>query len=207
MVEAKEAAEVIREVAGGNLDGAPERHPLHKIVALLVAVLAGLLAVATISTGAATRRLLNDNIHLNDLHATADVGEVRQSNAAVSADLLQSILDTSNPAAAARAAIEQKIGSYRSTAADLEGDAAKGTGLKSLETQIGDYEGLEETTETQIMSFEYSEVALQIGIVLASLAILVTSRAVFYAASALGALGLLLTLNGFFLLAHLPSVH
>ena len=200
MVEAKEAAEVIREVAGPPDEG-PERTPLHKIVALLVAILAALLAVATISTGAATRRLLNDNIHLTDLHATADVTEVRHSEAGVTADLLQSILDTTNPSASSRATIEQRIAGYRSSATELDST------LKGQKAQIDQYEGSEEYTESQIMSFEYSEVALQIGIVLGSLAILATSELIFYVAAALGVVGLVLIVNGWLVLAHLPAVH
>lgn len=206
MVEAKEAAEVIREMAEEHPETA-DRRPLNKIVALLVAGLAVLLAVATISTGAATRRLLNDSIHLNDLHAMVEVGDVRQSNASVTADLIQSILDTANPPAATKSALQDKINQYRSSANDLQGNPTNGTGLKAIEAQIAEYDGLEEITETQILSFEYSEVTLQIGIVLASLAILTTSWGIFYVASGLGVLGLLLTLNGYLMMLTLPSVH
>src|SRR5215469_11621477 len=81
VVEPKEAAEVIREVSS---ESEKEHSPmLNRTVAMAVAILASLLAIATISTGAATRRLLNDSIHLSDLHSKADVGDVRQSNAVV----------------------------------------------------------------------------------------------------------------------------
>jgi hypothetical protein len=203
VVEAKEAAEIIQEAASER-ENTSGRFPLNKIVALLVAILAASLAVATISTGAATRRLLNDNIHLNDLHAMEDVGDVRQSNASVTADLIESILTTTNPSDTARTALQQKANDYRASANEIQG---ANKGLKAIQEEIAQYDGLEETTESQILSFEYSEVALQIAIVLSSLAILTVSWGIFYVSAGLGVLGLILTINGFVLMVGLPSLH
>jgi hypothetical protein len=147
---------------------------------------------------------LNDNIHLNDLHSMEDVGDVRQSNASVTADLIESILTTTNPSDTARTALQQKANDYRASANEIQG---ANKGLKAIQEEIAQYDGLEETTESQILSFEYSEVALQIAIVLSSLAILTVSWGIFYVSAGLGVLGLILTINGFVLMVGLPSLH
>ena len=54
-------------------------------------------------------------------------------------------------------------------------------------------------------NFDYAEVLLQLALVLGSVAILAQNRAVLLASAALGAIGALLTVNGFLLLADLPG--
>jgi hypothetical protein len=203
VVEPKEAADVIRE-AGDEAEH-QQRHPINRTVAMLVAIMAALLAIATISTGATTRRLLNDSIHLSDLHSKADVGDVRQSNALVTADLLQSILDTTNATGPTRSALEQKINDYRAAASVPAASHGESGQDESVQQQISDYDGAEETTESQILSFEYSEVILQVGIILASLAILTRSWGIFWVSATLGGVGLILIINGYFGAAHLPA--
>jgi hypothetical protein len=148
---------------------------------------------------------MNDNIHLSDLHSKADVGDVRQSNALVTADLLQSILDTTNATGPTRSALEQKISDYRAAASAPTASHDESGPDESVQQQILEYDGAEETTETQILSFEYSEVILQVGIILASLAILTRSWGIFWVSTTLGVVGLILIINGYFAAAHLPA--
>lgn len=55
--------------------------------------------------------------------------------------------------------------------------------------------------------FDYAEVLLQIAIVMATIAIIAGSRAIFGFAVGAAALGALLSLNGFLLLVRLPFFH
>lgn len=55
--------------------------------------------------------------------------------------------------------------------------------------------------------FDYAEVLLQIAIVMASVAILSSSRAVFYFSLVAACLGVLLSINGFTLFVMLPFLH
>jgi hypothetical protein len=206
-VEANEAAEIIREAGEHESGRGLTRDRLTKVTALLTAVLATMLAFATISTGATTRKQLNTNIHLTDLHSNTDVTTLRQSDIQIAGEMLQSIIDTTNPPADVRSAMEQRVAGYQATAKQLDGDERAGTGIKGAEAQISSMEGLESKIETQILSFEYSEVVLQVGIVLASVAILAGSRGLFYTCCGFGVLGGLLILNGFTLFTNLPSIH
>ena len=55
--------------------------------------------------------------------------------------------------------------------------------------------------------FDYAEVLLQIAIVMASIAILATSRPLFVFSLGLATLGAFLTLNGFMLFVKIPFLH
>jgi uncharacterized protein DUF4337 len=206
-VEPKEAAEVIREVGHNQSPPAPEAVQLHRTIALLVGVLSMLLAIATISTGASTRKLLNTNIKLTDLRSDTDAKEVGRYTSLLGRDVLQTALDTTNPSSTTRAAIQKLIDGYAMNADTLERGVTSDDGLKAREEQIDDLQGAEVGIENHILTFEYSEVALQIGIVLASLAILLTSRRIFLTSCALGVLGALLLVNGFTSGIPLPSLH
>src|SRR5436309_348640 len=93
MVEAKEAADVIREVGEKQSLQSAEGLQLHRLSALLVGVLAMLLAFATISTGASTRKQLNTNIKLTDLRSDTDAKEVGRYTSLLGRDVLQSLLE------------------------------------------------------------------------------------------------------------------
>jgi hypothetical protein len=55
--------------------------------------------------------------------------------------------------------------------------------------------------------FDYAAVMLQIAIVLASVSILSTSRAMFWCSTGMAIAGVFLTINGFFLLVKVPFLH
>ena len=161
---AKEAAEVIREVGEKQALDTPEVLQLHRLSALLVGVLAMLLAFATISTGAATRKQLNTNIKLTDLRSDTDAPEksaaIRPCSAA---NFLQAMLDAANPDASARANTQKLIDSYASNAQSIDKGTTPDDSLKAREDQIDALQESELHVESQILSFEYSEVALQIA--------------------------------------------
>jgi hypothetical protein len=180
---------------------------LHRLSALLVGVLAMLLAFATISTGAATRKQLNTNIKLTDLRSDTDAREVGRYTSLLGRDFLQAMLDATNPDASARANTQKLIDSYASNAQSIDKGTTPDDSLKAREDQIDALQESELHVESQILSFEYSEVALQIAIVLASLAILIMSRGVFFTSCGLGVIGALLLVNGFGVWVGLPSLH
>lgn len=207
MVEAKEAAEVIREAGEKGARESPEGLRLHRLTALLVGVLAMLLAVATISTGAATRKQLNTNIKLTDLRSDTDAKEVGRYTSLLGRDVLQALLDATSPNATSRANTQKLIDAYATNAQNIDKGITPDDSLKAREEQIDALQESELHVEAQILSFEYSEVALQIAIVISSLAILITSRGVFLTSCGLGVLGALLLVNGFAVWVGLPSVH
>jgi hypothetical protein len=79
-----------------------------------------------------------------------------------------------------------------------------GNDRKAIEKDARKLEHERDLARSKDPYFEFSEALLQIAIVMASVAILSQSRAIFGVALAAASLGTLLCLNGFFLFFHLP---
>jgi hypothetical protein len=75
---------------------------------------------------------------------------------------------------------------------------------KTIEKEARELEHERDLARSKDPYFEFSEALLQIAIIMASVAILSQSRAIFGVALAAASLGTLLCLNGFFLFFHLP---
>ena len=111
-----------------------------------------------------------------------------------------------------RTELEGTIAKYEQTIARYDdepdpsapADTLRGEGKKQLSAQARSYERLRERAGAQDSNFDYSEVAFQLAIVLGSVAILATSPRVLALSMGLGAVGLLLMVNGFLLLFPLP---
>ena len=96
-------------------------------------------------------------------------------------------------------------GKIESLLKDLAQEEARyNTEKKEVEKEAKKLEHERDLYRSKDPYFEFGEVLLQIAIVLASIAIVSGSRPVFYFAIAGAALGALCSLNGFFLIFHLP---
>lgn len=78
---------------------------------------------------------------------------------------------------------------------------------KEIEPKAKAAEAERDLNQTKDPYFDYAEVLLQIAIVCSSVAILSTSRPMFWFSSVLAVLGALSTINGFLLLVRLPFLH
>jgi len=78
---------------------------------------------------------------------------------------------------------------------------------KEIEPKAKAAEAVRDRNQAKDPYFDYAEVLLQISIVCSSIAILSASRPMFWFSSVLAFFGLLLTINGFALLVHLPFLH
>jgi Domain of unknown function (DUF4337) len=75
---------------------------------------------------------------------------------------------------------------------------------KEIEPKAKAAEALRDRSQKKDPYFDYAEVLLQIAIVTASISILSTSRPTFWFSLALAVCGTVLSLNGFWLLVHIP---
>ena len=78
---------------------------------------------------------------------------------------------------------------------------------KEIEPKARTFEAERDRNQTKDPYFDYAEVLLQIAIVCASVAILSTSRPMFWFSTGLAVLGSISTINGFLLLFRLPFLH
>jgi hypothetical protein len=210
-MEATDAAELISEIR--------EERAVHEAddkfrdrAALLIAVLAMLLAVGSLGGGNVAEDMIHNNIKASDTWAFFQAKNVRQTQYRLAADELEVQLANPGLSPEVRAALQQKVDAYRATVARYDdepdpaapSDSLRGEGKKQLSAQARSYEALRERAGAQDSNFDYSEVALQLAIVLGSVAILALSHKILYISIGLGVIGALLMINGFLLMFPLP---
>jgi hypothetical protein len=202
-----EAAEQIAEARDAGDEKFKNR------AALIIAFMATLLAITSLGGGNAAEDVANHNIHASDTWAFYQAKSIRQTSLRVAADGLEADLRANpNMPPEAREFVQKKLEEYRATAARYEDEPdrddpenpLKGEGRKQLNARARDFESQRERAQKQDPNFDFSEALFQIAIVLASVAILASSRFVLRVSLVVGLVATLLMLNGYFLL--LPNL-
>jgi len=179
--------------------------------ALLIALLAAILAIGGLGGGNATDDLIGYNIRAADTWSFFQAKNARQTIYEVAADEIEATLADPALPAARRVALTERLADYRRTIAryesepdpDAPNDPLAGEGKRQLRAQAGAFEAERDRASEQDSNFDLAEVALQLALVLGSVAILALNRPVLMLSAALGAAGTLLTLNGFLLIVPL----
>jgi hypothetical protein len=210
-MEANDAAELIQEIQEERAEEkATER--FRNTAAMAIATMAMLLAIGSLGGGNATDDMVYGNIKASDTWAFYQAKNVRQTEYKIAADRLQVELADPTISPEARKAAEAQLAKYRETIARYDdepdpaapGDSLKGEGKKQLAAQARSYEAVRDRASDRDGNFDYSEVFLQLAIVLGSVAILASSRKVLTMSFVLAAIGAVLMLNGYLLLFPLP---
>lgn len=182
--------------------------------ALLIAVIAVLLAVNSLGGSNAAEDALNANILASDAWAFYQAKNVRQTMVKLAVDELTTRLelegDTLTPAS--RQALQARIDAYRATIDRYESepdptdsaDFLKGEGKRELSQRARYFEAQRDEALARDGSFDLAEVFFQIAIVLASVAILATSRSARALAILITLLGIIFMANGYLLLVSWP---
>lgn len=202
-MEATEIAEHIREHGEphGHDHGEASHEGLRRFAAVYVGVVAMLLAIATLGGANATKEMLNANIHASDTYAFYQAKYNRQLNYQIAAEQLELLgKGLGNLAPADTGKIDELLKRYRETAKRYESDPAKDDGKKELLAKAQHWEEVRDHAEAQNPNFEYAEALYQIAIVLGSVAIVAASPWLLGFSGLLAALGVVLTLNGYFLI-------
>jgi hypothetical protein len=215
-VEATDAADQIREAAEDE-EATAERKAIERFritAAIVIAILAMLLAIASLGGDNSTKETLNANIQVTDTWAFYQAKNIRQTANQLAANELEAqlLLHGGSLSEADRQSIQQRIDGYRATAVRYESepdpndptDPLKGEGKKELMAKAQHWEGVRDHALQQDPNFDYATALLQIAIVLASVSIIAVSRPILIGSIVVGALGFILTLNGYFLFFDLP---
>jgi len=173
--------------------------------ALLIAVLAAVLAVGGLGGGNATDDMVASNIKASDTWAFYQAKNVRQTMYEIEAEKLKAALAAGTIAPAERPSAQARLREYESTIARYDSepdpsDPTRGEGKKELSAEAQAHEDAFEEASARDNNFDLAEVALQLALVLGSVAILAVNRWILGLSLALGVTGSLLTLNGFLLL-------
>ena len=213
-MDSADAAEMIGEVSEAHAEAKTQDAAtrFRNRAALLIAILAAILAVGGLGGGNATDEMIHNNIKASDTWAFFQAKNMRQTAYEIAIVELEGDLAEPGLAPEQRVRIQNQLAEHRATIARYEsepdpaapGDPLRGEGKKQLMAQAQAFEDAREVASAKDDNFDYAEVALQLALVLGSVAILATNRALLVAASVLGAVGAVLTLNGFLLLFALP---
>ncbi|MFZ1922002.1 MAG: DUF4337 domain-containing protein [Xanthobacteraceae bacterium] len=187
-----ELAEVIEKAHEGE-----HAEFFNKRIALIIAILALFLSFAeTLAKGAQTETVIK-NIQASDLWAFFQAKDIRRTVVTAAADQT-ALLAAGLTDPAAKAAIDKQVATWRTTAERYESDPKAGNGRKQLEEQAKDAEAERDLATAKYHHYELASAAFQIGIVLASAAVITGMVALAWFAGGLGVVGAVLLALGLY---------
>jgi hypothetical protein len=169
----------------------------NKRVALLIAALALALALTEVAGDDAKTEAQMRNVESANLWAFFQARTVRQTVLSAEAD--RAALDAAQLAdPAARGALEQQIGRWRATVNRWESEPETGEGRRELSARARAAEEARDHAMKEDGRFDAAAALLQVGIVLASAAIITGTVSLAWIAGALGVVGAALSAATFF---------
>ena len=204
-MEPHEIAESIPGHEDERAHGAATDNRFRKLTGIYVGVVAMLLAIATLGGVNATRQVLSANIFASDTYAYYQAKVLRQALFETAAGQIATLL-AAQPGmpAGAQAQAAALVARYRAAAARAVSDPRSGHGQKELLATAREWEKRRERAEARNPNFEFAAALFQIAIVLGSVSLVAGSRRLLDLSGLLAALGILLMINGYFLLVPLP---
>lgn len=185
-MEAHEAIERFEKVAEGQ-GGDSQSEGIPVRAAVVVAVLAAFLAVATFLSNESVKEVITGETKSADTNATLETNDVKNLIASGDSTLLR-VVGTGNPKEAVAVAKAQAL-ETRIKAELVPIDAA-------LRAKIASDDEQRNRADSQHLLYELSETALQIGIVLAGISILARRRWLLAGGGLVGLAGVVLLVAG-----------
>jgi len=171
---AEEAHETIHEHGHGHAD------PFSRRVAVLVSMLAAGLALTEIGTKSSANEYLTHHIAVSDDYAFYQARNVRALVKDSEASILSAQQNASDPA------VQKEIKDAKDYAARMRDDPKTGDGMKQLLERAREREELRNEALHHYHFYEYCSGALEIGIVMASVAVVTRIALLAYVAIGLG---------------------
>lgn len=198
-MQADEAAEM--------MDEEKESNRFKQRAAVVIAFFAMVLAITGLGGSNAGKEAVNNNVLASNYFNFFQAKNMRQTALILAADQFE--LAWLNDAAipeATKEALRKKLDQYRKTIMRYESEPETNEGKKELLVRAREYEAKRDHALKQDPYFDYAEALLQIAIVLVSVAIIANVVWLAFFGAAIGLVGSLLTINGFFLLVDIPGL-
>jgi uncharacterized protein DUF4337 len=177
----------------------------NRRIALLIAVLALFLSFSETLGKSAQTEAISANVESSDLWAFFQAKSIRLTQLNTAAEeMLVATEAASDPAA--KTSMQKQIDAWRKTAARYDSEPSTGEGRKELAERAKEAEEKRDLALAKYHHYELASAAFQVGIVLASAAVITGMVALAWFGGALGVLGLALTLFGFFAPHALPLI-
>jgi hypothetical protein len=169
----------------------------NRRIALLIAVLALFLSLSETLGKSAQTEAVTANIQASDLWSFYQAKDVRLTLVRTAAEeMAVAAKAASDPAV--KDAMAKQIDAWKNAAAHYESEPETKVGRKELREQAEEKEHERELAMAKYHHYELASAAFQVGIVLASAAVITGMVALAWFAGALGVLGLGLTALGLF---------
>lgn len=198
-MKADEAAEL--------MDKDKEADRFKQRAAVVIAIFAMALAICGLGGSNAGKEAINNNVLAANYFNFYQAKNMRQTAFALAADQLETAwLNEPAMPEAAKQAMRAKLDQYRKTVARYESEPDTREGKKELLVRAREHELKRDHALKQDPYFDYAEALLQIAIVLISVAIIADLSWLAILGGGIGTAGILLTINGFYLLVDIPGL-
>jgi len=175
----------------------PQGESRNRKIALLIAVIALFLSLSETLGKSAQTLGIELGIKASDTWSFFQAKTVRQTSLRTAAEAMALVGDATTDAAV-KAEMLKRVDSWKATVARYESDPKEKDGRKELRQQAEQYEREREVAMARYHNYEFASAAYQIGIVLASAAVITGILALVYGAAGLGLIGLGFTCLGLF---------
>jgi metal-dependent amidase/aminoacylase/carboxypeptidase family protein len=180
---------------GGDGHGAKPAENQNKKIALLISVIALFLAFSETLGKSAQTVGIELNIKASDTWNFFQAKTIRQTSLRTAAEAM-ALQVSSVPDEAGKAAMTKQIETWRATVTRYESDPKEKDGRKELRAQAEQYERERDVALAKYHNYEFASAAFQIGIVLASAAVITGILTLAYAAAGVGVIGLIFFVSG-----------
>ncbi|MDE2372928.1 MAG: DUF4337 domain-containing protein [Hyphomicrobiales bacterium] len=160
-----------------------------KRIALVIAILALLLSFSETLGKSAQTEAIDANVKSTDTWSFYQAKDTRRTVLNVAADQT-ALLAAGLTDPAAKAAVEKQIATWRKTVARYESDPKTGEGRKELAERAKSIEEERDLSMAKYHHYELASAAFQVGIVLASAAVITGMMALAWLSGLLGVVGL-----------------
>jgi hypothetical protein len=169
----------------------------NRRIALLIAVLALFLSFSETLGKSAQTEAISANVESSDLWAFFQAKSIRLTQLNTAAEEMLVAADTASDPAA-RTSMQKQVDAWKKTAARYDSEPSTGEGRKELADRAKEAEEKRDLALAKYHHYELASAAFQVGIVLASAAVITGIVALAWFGGALGVLGLALMGLGLF---------
>ena len=182
-----------------------DKEERNKWIGVYIGVLAVLLAICGVGGGNATKDATRANIEASNTWAFFQAKNMRRNTIQLAANQLElSLASQPGLTAEVHKQFEDKLNEYRSQVKLLTTDPVRKEGLDELFVKAKALEVERDVALRKDPYFDWSQALLQIGIVLASVHLIIGNMTLLGLSGGLSLLGVLLMVNGFTLALNLP---
>jgi hypothetical protein len=169
----------------------------NKRIALVIAILALFLSFSETLGKGAQNEATSANIEASDLWAFFQAKTIRMTQVGTAAEEL-SVAAQNTGDAATKAAMQKQIAAWRQTAARFDSEPSTREGRKELTARAKEAEDARDLSLAKYHHYELASAAFQVGIVLASAAVITGMVGLAWFGGALGLAGVALLALGLF---------